>query len=95
MDIFLFSAHCKHVPCNTLTDNTNEDLVNIKGKGDTNSRTLSRTSNTTETRNPMCNKRHLLACFTYIAIFKFYQICSVILTRIVFFSARKLPFEIS
>jgi hypothetical protein len=56
------------VPCNTLTDNTNEDLVNIKGKGDTNSRTLSRTSNTTETRNPMCNKRHLLACFTNIIV---------------------------
>ena len=25
-----FSAHCKHVPCNTLTHSTNEDLLNIK-----------------------------------------------------------------
>ena len=51
MDI-LFSAHCKHVPCNTLTHSTNEDLLSIKRKGDTKSRTLSRTSDTTETRNP-------------------------------------------
>jgi hypothetical protein len=28
------SAHCKHVPCNTLTHSTNEDLLNIKRKGD-------------------------------------------------------------
>ena len=25
---------CKHVPCNTLTHSTNEDLLNIKCKGD-------------------------------------------------------------
>ena len=24
---------CKHVPCNTLTHSTNEDLLNIKCKG--------------------------------------------------------------
>jgi hypothetical protein len=23
-------THCKHVPCNTLTHSTNEDLLNIK-----------------------------------------------------------------
>ena len=63
------SAHCKHVPCNTLTHSTNEDLLNIKRKGDHKSRTLSRTSDTTETRNPCAIKVSLLACFTYIDIF--------------------------
>jgi hypothetical protein len=77
----LFSAHYKHVPCNTLTDSTNEDLLNIKRKDDTKSRTLSRTSDTTETRNPRVIKDIFLACSTYIAIFKFYQISSDILTR--------------
>ena len=72
MDIYFFSAHYKHVPCNTLTDSTNEDLLNIKGKDDTKSRTLSRTSDTTETRNPRVIKVIFLACSTYIAIFKFY-----------------------
>ena len=82
--ICLFSAHCKHVSCNTLTDSTNEDLLNIKSIGDTKSRTLSRTSDTTETRYPIVIKVILLACFTYIAIFKFYQISSDILTRFIF-----------
>jgi hypothetical protein len=82
--ICLFSAHCKHVPCNTLTDSTNEDLLNIKRKGDTKSRTLSRTSDTTDTRYPIVIKVILLACFTYIAIFKFYQVSSDILTRFIF-----------
>ena len=67
-----FSAHCKHVPCNTLTHSTNEDLLNIKCKCDANSRTLSRTSDITETRNPCVIKVILLACSTYIDIFKFY-----------------------
>jgi len=84
MDICLISAHCKHVPCNTLTDSTNEDLLIIKLKGDTKSRTLPRTSDTTETRNPIVVKVILLASFTYIAIFKFYQISSDILTRYFF-----------
>jgi hypothetical protein len=84
MDICLFSAHCKHVPCNTLTDSTNEDLLNIKRKDDTKSLILSRTSDTTDTRNPIVIKVILLACFTYIAIFKFYQISSDILTRFFF-----------
>jgi hypothetical protein len=70
MNIFV-SAHCKHVPCNTFTHSTNEDLPNIKRKGDTKSRTLSRTSDTTETRNPCAIKVILLTCSTYIAIFKF------------------------
>ena len=50
MDIF-FPAHCKHVPCSTLTHSTNEDL-NIKRKCDTKSRALSRMSDTAENRNP-------------------------------------------
>jgi hypothetical protein len=41
----------------------------IKRKGDTKSRTLSRTSDTTETRNPIVINVILLACFTYIDIF--------------------------
>ena len=63
------SAHCKHVPCNTLAHSTNEDLLNIKRKGDPKSRTLSCTSDTTETRNPCAIKVILLACFIYIDIF--------------------------
>jgi hypothetical protein len=58
--------------CSTLTHSTNEDLLNIKRKDDAKSRTLSRTSDTTETRNPCVIKVILLACSTYIAIFKFY-----------------------
>jgi hypothetical protein len=57
---------------NTLAHSTNEDLLNIKHKDDTKSRTLSHTSDTTETRNPCVIKVILLACSTYIAIFKFY-----------------------
>jgi hypothetical protein len=41
----------------------------IKRKGDPKSRTLSRTSDTTQTRNPCVIKVILLACFTYIDIF--------------------------
>ena len=63
MDIFC-SAHCKHVPCSTLTHSTNEDLLNIKHKGDAKSRTLSRTSDTTETWNPCVIKVILLASST-------------------------------
>jgi hypothetical protein len=57
---FLFSAHCKHVLCSTLTHSTNEDLLNIKHKGDAKSRTLSRTSDITETRNP-CVINHFVS----------------------------------
>jgi hypothetical protein len=41
-------THCKHVPCSTLTHSTNEDLLNIKRKGDPKSRTLCPTSDTTD-----------------------------------------------
>ena len=65
----LFFAHCKHVPCNKLTHSTNEDLLNMKRKGDARSRTLSRMSDATETRNPCVIKVILLACSTRIDIF--------------------------
>jgi hypothetical protein len=72
--IYIFSAHCKHVPWNTLTHSTNEDFLNIKRKGDAKSQTLSRTctSDITETGNPCVIKVILLACSTDIDIFKFY-----------------------
>ena len=50
--IYFYSAHCKYVPCNTLTHSTNEDLLNIKREGNPKSRTLYCMSDTTETRNP-------------------------------------------
>jgi hypothetical protein len=64
------NKHCKQVLCNTLTHSTNEDLLNMKHKGDAKSRTLSHTSDTTETRNPCVIKVILLACSTYIDFFK-------------------------
>ena len=54
-----------------VAHSTNEDLHSIKRKGDPKFRTLSRTSDTTETRNPYVIKVIVLACFTYIDIFKF------------------------
>ena len=65
-------GHCKHVSCNTLTHSTNEDLLNIKRKGDPKPCTLSRMSDTTETRNPCVIKVILFACFTYIDVFLIY-----------------------
>jgi hypothetical protein len=53
------SAHCKHVPCNTLTHSTNDDLLNIKRKGDPKSRTLSCTSDTTETQALVSFKKYM------------------------------------
>jgi hypothetical protein len=66
-DGYIFLLHSKHVSCSTLT----EDLLNIKRKGGAKSRTLSRTSDTTETWNPCVIEVILLACSTYIDIFKF------------------------
>jgi hypothetical protein len=50
----------------TLTHSTDEDLYNMKRKGDLKYCTLSRTSDTTETRNPCVIIAILLACSTYI-----------------------------
>ena len=91
--IYFFSAHCKHVPCSTLTHSTIENLLNIKRKGDAKSRTLSHTSDTTETRNLCVIKVILLACSTYIDIFK--SIKSLQIYWQEFFFTRKLTFEIS
>jgi hypothetical protein len=49
-----------------VTHSTNEDILNVKRKGDP----KSCTSDTTETRNTCVIKVILLACFTYIDIFK-------------------------
>jgi hypothetical protein len=53
-----------------MISSTDEDLLNIKRKVDPKSRTLSRTSDITEIRNPCVIKVILLACFTDIDIFK-------------------------
>ena len=71
MDVKKNSAHCKHVPCSTLTHSTNEDLYNMKRKGDPKYCTLSRTFDANETRNPCVIIAILLACSAYIDIFKF------------------------
>jgi hypothetical protein len=46
-----------------VTHSTNEDLLNIKCKDDAKSRILSRTSDTTETLEPVCNKSHFVSLF--------------------------------
>ena len=56
---------CAFVNTFTVTHSTNEDLRNIKRKGDP----KSRTSDITETLNPCVMKVILVACFTYIDIF--------------------------
>jgi hypothetical protein len=66
------------------------------------SRTLSRTSDTTETRNPCVIKVILLACFTYIDIIKFIKYgknCRIWLAAIGSmvhpFNRAVVPYEIS
>ena len=49
------STLCKHVPCNTLTDSTIEDLLNIKRKGDPEVSYVWYHWNS----EPVCNKSHL------------------------------------
>jgi hypothetical protein len=56
-------GHGKHVSCNTLTHSTNEDLLNIKCKGDPKSRTLSRTSDASS-NNKTLNARLLARVIT-------------------------------
>ena len=53
------SAHCKHVPCSTLTHSTNDDLLSIKRKGDPKSRTFSCTFNTTKTQALVSFKKYM------------------------------------
>ena len=68
-DVYFFFLYIVNTFNVTLTHSTNEDLLNIKRKGDPKSCTLSRKSDITETRNPCVIKVILLACSTYIDIF--------------------------
>ena len=56
-------THYKHVPCNTLTHSTNEDLLNIKRKGDP--EVLYPHSYIWYHWNPepVCNKSHFVSLF--------------------------------
>ena len=57
------STLCKHVPCNTLTHSTNEDLLNIKRKGDPEvSYPLSYVQYHWNPE-PVCNKSHFVSLF--------------------------------
>ena len=56
------STHCKHVPYNTLTHSTNENLLNIKRKGDPKYRTLSRVRYHWNPE-PVSNKSHFVSLF--------------------------------
>jgi hypothetical protein len=57
------STLCKHVPCNTLTHSTNEDLLNIKRKGDPEvSYPLSYVQYHWNPE-PVCNKSHCVSLF--------------------------------
>ena len=82
---------CKHVPCNTLTHSTNEDLLNIKRKGDP--EVLYPLSYVRYHWNPesVCNKSHFVSLFY---LYWYFFIYSDILKRI-FVSTRKLTFESS
>jgi hypothetical protein len=64
-----FFVHQYVQPCLSKNHKYTLDLLNKKRKGDPKSRSLSRTSDTTEIRNPCVIKVILLACFTYIDIF--------------------------
>ena len=88
------STLCKPVPCNTLTHSTNDDLLNIKRKGD---REVSCPLSYVRYHwnpEPVCNKSHFVSLFYLYWYFLIYYISSDILTRI-FLSTRKLTFEIS
>jgi hypothetical protein len=63
------STLCKHVPCNTLTHSTNENLLNIKRKGDPEVSYPLSYVRYHWNPEPVCNKSHLLAYFPYIDIF--------------------------
>ena len=77
-----FSTLCKHVPCNTLTHSTNEDLLNIKRKCDP--EVLYPLSYVRYHWNlePVCKKSHFVSLFYLYWYFKIYEISSDILTRI-------------
>jgi hypothetical protein len=84
----------KHVPCNTLTHSTNEDLLNIKRKGDPEVSYPLLYVRYHWKPEPVCNKNNFVSLFYLYWYFLIYSISSDILTRI-FVSTRKLTFEIS
>jgi hypothetical protein len=61
--IFFFSTLCKHVPCNTLTHSTNEDLLNIKRKGDPEVSYPLSYVRYHWNPEPVCNKSHFVTLF--------------------------------
>ena len=81
---FFFFLHI--VSTFRVTHSTNEDLLNIKCKGDAKSRILSRTSDTTETLEPVCNKGHFVSLF-YLYFFYHYFL-SFPHKKVVFFSVQ-------
>jgi hypothetical protein len=82
------------IPCNTLTHSTNEDLRNIKRKGDPEVSYPLSYVRYHWNPEPVCNKSHFVSLFYLYWYFLIYLISSDILTRI-FVSMRKLTFEIS
>ena len=54
---------CKHVPCNTLTHSTNEDLLNIKRKGDPEVSYPLSYVRYHWNPEPVCNKSHFVSLF--------------------------------
>ena len=75
------SAHCKHVPCITLTHSTNVDLLSIKRKGDPKFCTLSCTSDTTERQALVSFKKYMPPPLPYfkvnICLFPFLHFASI------------------
>ena len=57
------STLCKHVPCNTLTHSTNEDLLNIKRKGDPEVSYPLSYVRYHWNLEPVCNKSHFVSLF--------------------------------
>jgi hypothetical protein len=54
---------CKHVPCNTITHSTNEDLLNIKRKGDPEVSYPLSYVRYHWSPEPVCNKSHFGSLF--------------------------------
>ena len=54
---------CTYVPCNTLTHSTNEDLLNIKRKGDPEVSYPLSYVRYHRNLEPVCNKSHFVSLF--------------------------------
>jgi hypothetical protein len=66
------STYCKHVPCNTLTHSTNEDLLNIKRKGYPEVSYPLSYVRYHWNPEPVCNKSHFVSLFYF--YFYFYTV---------------------